>query len=317
MIGGLIRLHDALPPDWEARCHASAALFHSAGWQTVLADGLGCRSLYASTSAGSDGTVFNVFPAGPFRIGYGAYPVGGTLMGGAISNAMLSVVDWRDGPVSLDLLRIPVSGFGTQGDLSLDSADVPETAIMNLGAWRPDVLPAAVRRNLRRSASCGLVLDVARSEDIASDIYRLYAATIRRHDGSRRYGLAYFKALLRLAACDHRISVMVARDGEQVAGFLIVALHGQVAFYLHGAMDPACSNKRPSEALFSAAISWSQAQGAECFNMMSSPPGQPSLVRFKEKWGGITRIHRTHQMKLRPWRASAFRFAERMLRRMR
>ena len=45
-------------------------------------------------------------------------------------------------------------------------------------------------------------------------------------------------------------------------------------------------------------IRWAQAAGCESFNFMSSPPNQPSLVRYKEKWGGVTGVHRTYTMKL-------------------
>ena len=50
--------------------------------------------------------------------------------------------------------------------------------------------------------------------------------------------------------------------------------------------------------------------GCESFNFMSSPADQPSLVQYKEKWGGETRAQRTYTLRLSAV-YSIFRFAER------
>jgi len=68
--------------------------------------------------------------------------------------------------------------------------------------------------------------------------------------------------------------------------------------------------------LLNEAIEWAKAQGSESFNLMSSPQGQDSLIKYKERWGAETREHRTYTL---PVRASyhVFHLAERVYRQLR
>lgn len=56
----------------------------------------------------------------------------------------------------------------------------------------------------------------------------------------------------------------------------------------------------PSDLQFNEAIQSAREDGYERFNLMSSPIDQPSLVKYKEKWGGETRQHKLYTLPLRP-----------------
>jgi lipid II:glycine glycyltransferase (peptidoglycan interpeptide bridge formation enzyme) len=71
-------------------------------------------------------------------------------------------------------------------------------------------------------------------------------------------------------------------------------------------MDEAMRKYGGSAILFESALHWAQERGGHCFNFMSSPPDQTSLVRYKEKMGGITRPHLTYELPLSPTRARLF-----------
>ncbi|RME33424.1 MAG: GNAT family N-acetyltransferase [Gammaproteobacteria bacterium] len=288
---GTLSLSETPPPWWEARCEERGLLLHSERWQAVLTAGLGCRPLYAVGDAGA--AVFNLFRKGPFRIAYLAHPVGGLLEGGEPGQLLTSfMAQARPAP---HLLRIPCSAFGDDWTLDWEAAETPETAICDLQAWSEERLPSGLRRNIRLSARRG-----CRVERLSSGhgglVYALYRASIGRHGGSLRYPPAYFSALLELAGRERRLRCLGAWVGGELAAFIVVAGHGDTCFYLHGGMLIEHAASQGPTRLFAEAIRWAREEGHATFNFMSSPPDQPSLVRYKERWGGVTRSHRTHEL---------------------
>ena len=87
--------------------------------------------------------------------------------------------------------------------------------------------------------------------------------------------------------------------------FVVTVRHGAEANYLHGGFDAAFAAELPSDRLLLNAITGAQTEGLQIFNMMASPPDQPSLVRFKEKWGGITKAQSSYSVPLRPVKGAA------------
>lgn len=307
---------DCVPPDWwEAACLTHDTLFASSRWLDVLRAGFGTEAGYCWQPASRRGFVLSTFAAGPFRVAYWGMPAGGLVDAQpmrASDLAGLAALGKR-----ADLVRIPVSGFNDVGDLSQRCVPNPETAIVDLQHWSEALLPSAVRRNVRRAMASELQLTDLEAPRWADSLHALYCETVSRRGGSVRYTREYFRALLSLAASHPGIRCLAAMMGSELAAFVVVAGHGRSAYYLHGACPPRLQNLRPMDLLFRQAIGWAQEQGLERFNMMASPLAQPSLVRFKEKWGGQTRMHRTYELALRPLRAGLFRLAERVHRRFR
>jgi len=301
---------------WSELCDRSDSLFQSEDWLALLERSFGCSSMYFLSDDHQEGAAISQFRAGPFRVGYVGFPVGGTIGGGASIGELVGY--WRTAKVNHMpvAVRIPVSGFGEPADLNLPYDSTAETAIVDLQSWGLDRVTKNRRRDVNRSLRSGLDLVDASDPADAARIYELYHATLERNDGSLRYNTTYFGELIQLAQRHSGLRVLLARKDDSIVAFTVVALHGSMSYYLHGAFDWAMREYLPSAMLLNEAIEWAKAQGSESFNLMSSPQGQDSLIKYKERWGAETREHRTYTL---PVRASyhVFHLAERVYRQLR
>ncbi len=285
----------APPAAWSSQCEQEHLFFASDEWHGLLSQAFGASTSYLWDEAERGGVAVTLFPAGPFRVGYLGFPTGDVVGAGRLEHFVRRGIDLgRDKPVAL---RVPVSGFGPPADLQLPWVANPETAIDDLSDWSLDAASVNHRRDVRKASRSGVAVMDAADEAHAAAIYDIYRATLQRHGGGLRYNPAYFEGLVRCAAASGDARVMLAMDGGDVAGFLVVVRHGDTGFYLHGGMRLEFRHLRPSALLMHEAIEWSRLQGCSRFNMMSSPPGQESLVQYKEKWGAQTREHRTYTLR--------------------
>lgn len=303
-----------VPPAWSDLCAQSGMLFHGEEWLALLERGFSCSSMFFLDEERRHGAAITQFRAGPFRIGYLGFPVGG-MVGSAVPtedlvNALRQA--WvAQKPVAV---RIPVSGFGESVELNLPYESTLETAIVDLQSWTLAGIPKNRRRDVNKSLRSGLDLVEASDPADAERIYELYRKTLERKDGSLRYTADYFSALVELARRHPNLRVLLAKKDNSIAAFTVVALHGSVAYYLHGAYDWSHRESLPSAMLLNEAIEWAKARGCESFNLMSSPKGQESLVKYKERWGAETREHRTYTVPVSSLAYSVFKLAERLYR---
>jgi hypothetical protein len=301
------------PPAWADVCEQSDALFHTKEWLALLERSFSGKSLYFLNEERRHGAAITQFRAGPFRVGYLGFPVGG--MVGSEASAREFLEHLRNAkidnmPVAI---RIPVSGFGEPVDLGLPYDATAETAIVDLQSWSLDRVTKNRRRDVNRSLRSGLDLVDASDPADAAQIYELYRKTLERNDGSLRYNAAYFNGLIRLAKEHSKVRVLLAKMNDSIAAFTVVALHGGVGYYLHGAFDWSHREHLPSALLLNEAIEWTKSEGCETFSLMSSPKGQESLVKYKERWGAETREHRTYTLPIKSTYVF-FRAAERLYR---
>lgn len=307
---------EAPPSHWDATCERSAALFHSRSWQGLLEQGFGCQTIYAWNEESESGAALSVFKAGPFDIAYLGFPVGG-MLGNNLPD-INSLLAWRKSEISrtLTCIRIPASAFQDPIDLPLAFESNPETAICQLQDWDLAAASQNIRRNVKKARNSGLsIIEPSNAAD-GKALFRIYRATVKRHGGALRYNERYFSALISLASCEPRLRVLVARFEGDIAAFIVVAIHGRTAYYLHGGTDMAHRQWSPAALLFDETIRWARDEDCDCFNLMSSPNDQPSLVEYKEKWGGETRRHKTYTLPLRP-SYRFFRIVESIYRRIR
>lgn len=301
------------PKAWSDLCERSKSVFQSEEWMALLERSFGCTSTYFLRNDSQQGFAISQFRAGPFRIGYLGFPVGGMVGGGASDGELLDVLR-QSGTARMPVaVRIPVSGFGEYADLAVQYDATPETAIVDLQSWSLAGIPKNRRRDVNRSLRSGLDLVDACGPEDAAHIYELYRKTLERKDGSLRYNAAYFSGLVELARQYPRLRVALAKKDDSIAAFTVVALHGDVAYYLHGAYDWSLREYLPSALLLNEAIEWAKSEGCDSFNLMSSPKGQESLVKYKERWGAETREHRTYTLPLKP-AYPIFQVAERLYR---
>ena len=298
----------APPAGWEEACLSRGRLFQAPKWQQLLANGFGSRTVYAWDSSMADGMAITVFHAGPFRIAYVGFPVGGTLSGCASSPSQLAALMQLQAPIRLDLLRVPVSAFSDSAAMDLQCGEAPETAILRLQEW--DVRHSKkLHRDVKKARHSDLQVKPAFAPSHGDQLYRLYRDTVARHGGALRYNAAYFRALVELSISQPGVRCLLAAAGGVIGGFVVVVKDGTTAYYLHGATVPAMKHLGVTDLLLLEGIEWARSQGAEVFNLMSSPPGQSSLIRYKEKWGGVTGTNRTYELVIRRLPTRLFRAA--------
>ena len=282
------------PPDKSQTADTTQNLFDSPLWQQHLNRAFACRTLYGRHQPTDTLFTITLFRVGLFNIGYLGFPVGST----SLSPAAINKLQSADYPAPVHILRFAPSAFSlglyNQGAaLDLPAATVPETAIADLPAWDMAHLPK-LRWGVKRANRSGLDIQEACSSRHAEYLYRLYKATIHRHDGSLRYPPAYFNGLVELSQKTGLIRCLLATEGDQIAGFIITVQHGKTVYDLHSGFDPAFRTHRVLDRLIYEAIKQAQQGSAQCFNLMASPADQPSLVQFKEKWGAVTRPQNTY-----------------------
>ena len=295
------------PLEWTALCRAHRSLIHTPAWQSLLTRSFGAFPLFALGSDGKDAFALTVFPAGPFRIAYAGFPTGGLVGARQFTTTLVDQLVSADFPRTVHLMRLVATPFPEPLLLNYPHAETWETIVPDLSSWQEEQLPANVRRNLRKARKNKVQIRKAEQCDTEA-LFRLYRETIRRHGGIRRYPLNYFRQLLELARKTPALQCWLAVLDGAVVAFITLAREGDTIYYLHGAVAHSYQRYRPGDLAFNAAIRWAKEEGASQFNMMSSPLNQPSLVRYKEKWGGVTRKQRTYDLPLRPAAAHLFRW---------
>ncbi len=300
------------PPDgWRDLCLSRGCVFHSPDWMRLLENSFDCQSMYVVDGGLERGTAISLFRAGPFRVGYLGFPGGGIV--GADSYPADFAALLRQAIVASRpaCVRIPVSAFGAPVRLDLPYDATPETAIVDLQSWSLQGITKNRRRDVRKSQRSGLDVVDAKNPADGTTLYNLYKGTIERRSGSLRYTESYFTELIRLAQQHSEIRILLAKLDGAIAAFTVVVAHHGVGYYLHGAFDWETREHIPAALLLNEAIEWAQVRGCDVFNLMSSPPGQESLVRYKEHWGAETREHRTYTLPL-GWVYQPFKMAEKI-----
>lgn len=284
-------------------------LFNSQAWLDVLSKGLGARPIYVMDSSRETGLVIIVFAKGPFRIGYAGFPIGQSAESEGLSEAAFLQMLKARFPLDIHLLRFCPSAFDRPWDFPPPVSTVTETAIVDLQGWQVERLTKRVRRDVYRALRQGFACEDVSYIEQGQQLYGLYRTTVNLRGGVARYSLKYFQALTGLAMEDRRLRIFVSMKDDKVAGFIAVALSGKTAYYLHGATDRKLAGLELGDFLVFQAIEWAKSCGADRFNMMASPAHQTGLIRYKEKWGGISRPQATYEFPIRTIPFYAFKIA--------
>ncbi|NEV64835.1 GNAT family N-acetyltransferase [Thiorhodococcus minor] len=290
------------PVGWSELSEKQGCLIHSPEWHDVISGGFGAKPVYAWDKGLELAFSISVFRAGPFRIGYVGFPIGGALRGPLRPE---HVERLRESRPAIDLLRIPISGFEPPIRTEFRHQSAPETAVLDLPNWCLSDFPK-LRRDIKKAGRNPFNVRDVIEPAYAHALYALYRHTILSHHGRLRYNAGYFAKLLELASCTDRLRILAAFDNAELAAYVVTVLDRDVAYYLHGATHPERKASGVSDLLVYTALEWARNQGMRCFNLMSSPASQPGLIRFKEKFGGSTKLHRTYEASISPIRAGLF-----------
>jgi hypothetical protein len=295
------------PPKWKEICQAHYSLFHTSIWQSLLSRSFNVIPLFALGADKKTALALSLFPAGPFRIGYVGFPAGGTIGTQPLTATLAQQLVTADYPTTVHLLKLVVSPFSVPLRLNYSFEETWETAVRDLNDWHEKQLSGSIRRDIRKANKNNVQIKQADPSNAVA-FFALYQETIRRHGGVLRYSQTYFRQLLELAQKTPQLQCWSAIFNGEVTAFLVMAHEGETVFYLHGAIARAYQQYRSGDLLLSKAIRWAKDEGAREFNMMASPLDQPSLVWYKEKWGGVTGKQRSYDLPIRPAAAQLFRW---------
>ncbi len=301
-----LSLSIAPPQTWHDSGDQEVSFFNSIEWLSLMNKAFNTNLLYLEGKDQGFRAAISIFKAGPFRIGYLGFPITSVLGEGKITNETILQIKKAKIQTGLHLLRIPTSSFQENHDLDLFSNETPESAISDLQSWNEGVLSSAVRRNIRKAKKSGVIISDATEHNLGNIFFRLYTDTVNRNNGSVRYNENYFNSLIDLSQKSPALRCSVAKVDGEFAGYMVVVLDNNVAYYLHGASALEYRQFRPNDLLFSEAITWAKEQGMKTFNFMSSPASQPSLIRYKEKWGAETRVQHVYQEEISIVQAKVF-----------
>ena len=293
--------------DWSLATSKYDSVFFKKTWQRLLEKSFGVELIYLFDNFKKDGTIIQVFKKGPFRLGYIAFPIGGTIKGNPISSLGISRIK-KILKKDVQLLKINASGFRLPEEIQDTSCSLPETAILHLTEYDA-LLIAKVRRDINRSKRFGVNISKECKQSDALKMYQLYKQTIKRNKGIEKYNLIYFKQLILASRSNPNILVLTAKINEEYAGFLVLINEASMAYYLHGSVDDTYRSKGIADLLIYEATELAKSLGVTFFNMMTSPIQQKSLVKYKEKWGAETRTHRTHEIPINILWSKAFNLA--------
>lgn len=291
------------PKHWNGLCLSLGDMFNNVEWQYVLSQGFGSKTLYGWDADNSIGITITVFKTGPFRIGYLGFPVGGMIGSDIINNNMLDALKETCSAYGIHIIRVPISSFADSAYYNHPVKTTMETVIENLQKWRSESLSHNLQRSIRKAQHSPLKIMDASESSQGQILYRLYHKTILMHGGNLRYTGKYFSALIDLALSKNNLRCILAIADGEIAGFLVVACHGSTAYDMHCCIDRKFKKYAPSDLLTDYSITWAREEGMERYNLMASPRHQKSLIKYKEKWGGITKEQKVYELDLKPLQA--------------
>ncbi|MEZ4501053.1 MAG: GNAT family N-acetyltransferase [Dehalococcoidia bacterium] len=143
-------------------------------------------------------------------------------------------------------------------------------------------LGGTARRNISKAR--GNALEIERRSDLEAlrAFYELHTG-VRKH----KYRLLpqpwrFFEELHRQFG--ERLQVLLARNGDEVAGGVVLFAWGDTLYYKFNASDPAHLEHRPNDLLAWETINLARALGLQWLDWGVSDDDQPGLIRYKQKF---------------------------------
>lgn len=267
---------------------SSNSYFDGEDWGRVLEIGLNVKRFYLWDFDLKTGISLSVFKKGPFRMGYLGFPI--CVMHWQDKrryslNRMLEAISQMPGKPQLMRMAIsPFSGLVStrkKGKI----ATTTETCIVDLNDWSAFGTKKRKKDSRHANRHCSDLQLVRKAS--GSELYELYLRAIDRNSGAVRYSQQYFNELSdRLGG--NKVKMFGLKDDRALLSMIITVRHADAVYYLHGGSVPEVMSRGASDFLMQMAIEDAQDTCANSFNFLSSPNDQAGLIKFKEKWGGIS-----------------------------
>lgn len=267
-------------------------LFATPVWARVLTT-LGAAPMFAWHARRELGVVVPVFHRLGLRIGFIGFPIAGPKFDAMPWHELRACATGVALAVHLDMVRMTQS-LRQQNDTRAVAAR-SEAWIDDLQQWRLGD-HKRLRKDLAFARRSAPELEWNDRGVDAKGCFDLYATTVARHGAQQKYTPAYFAALQQAARESPSLRFFTAVDGKVVRGFAVVALHGGVAYYLHGAVDAVYRRQGLGDMLLEKLIAYAQRAGAVRFTLMASPWDQAGLLQFKRKWADASGFSVTYDV---------------------
>lgn len=305
--------------DWDRfAARQSDLLFYTAAWSRVLRDGLGGTPSYLYQRRGAEivcGLPGVVLAYGPLKLFYGSIPYGGYLGEPGLSERFLAAV-----PAQLrgvDILYLTPFAAAAAPDYRV----FPEVAIervtrIGLAGKTEEALAAAwepsIRQSLKRTAREGVTVTCRRDEEAFLVAHRLYLQTMARNRAIARYPEQWFRALHRHLAADGGAMVYLAEhDGQAVSATVAIA-SGSGVHLLHSGSATGSLRLRANDLLVCEIIGEALREGKVYLDLMQSAPRDTNLIRWKEKFGGVSEDLPKYSLVNSPVKAALWNGAKRL-----
>ncbi len=290
---------------WKTRAEQAGVVWLGPSVQQALMPALGGTPRFLADEEGEDGVVWQTFQRGPFRLGYIGFPIGGTLKGDAVGPARIARLLATAPGRRLHVLRVIGSAFKADEGLDAFTERLPETRILDLQRFDP-LRNGRIRRDVAHAKKLEVHVRDA-GFDQGEILYEAYTSTVMAHGNAPKYTRPYFIEFCRAAQREPGLRIYTATVRGRFAGFLAAVIEREAAHYLHSSVLKEFRRYCVTDLLMLTVIEAAREAGVRTFNSLSSPPGQPTLVRFKEKWGGVTQIQTVYEFRPRPLMAALMR----------
>lgn len=143
---------------------------------------------------------------------------------------------------------------------------------------------SCIRRPIRNSSKCGLVVTAGKAETELREFYRLYYG-MRKGYGLLPQPYIFFFKMRSIMAPHGKIEILSASyEGRTVSSALLLK-HGDTVTYEYGASLKEALQLHPSHFLLWAAIRRAKEEGFRTFNFGRTSDANEGLSRFKARWG--------------------------------
>ena len=195
-------------------------------------------------------------------------------------------VEWRDGEYFPEEVK---------------SSDRYHTHELNLTKTEKELfsgLRDSTRRNIRKAARAGVVIEIHDTRESIDCFYRLHCITRKRH-GLPPQPAAFFKKISEhIVSKGQGIVVLALHEGNAVASAVFFHF-GNEGLYKYGASDLVYQDLRPNNLLMWHAIKWYRDHGFQVLNFGRTEPKNNGLLQFKRGWGAEERTLKYYRYDLR------------------
>lgn len=289
-------------------------IFYQSLWSEVLRRGLGGQPLYfylkegGEIVAGLPGVLLNFRV---IKILYASIPYGHFIGKIIYFNPFLALLEKEFKKRGISQVRIAESPFSESFPLETYVSLTARCTMLDLVRFTSGQIRESyrseVRRAVRKAEKNLLVIKRAESRKEVEIFYRLYLSSMERNRAMAKYPLRWFYALFELLVPQQRADIIFAfKDPKTYVAGVCLVYSTHSTHYLHNGSDEAYLEIRPNDLIVDYIIQEGVKKGKAVLDFMGSDPKDPSLLRFKEKWGSqskdiYTYVKNYHPVRCKMW----------------